>query len=392
VKSNGKKQLLLVRPIVVFSSLVFSLLKQFSISTMPRGKKAQVWSADFALSLLIFTVASLITYSIIVNSLQDDAYSDVRAQAVVAAEILNTEGYPQYWTNDTVIRAGIRSDDRLSLRKFRELSYIDNATLRRVLRTTDNVYVYLSNASNATVSFFGNCGVGDFSVSSSLANKTLPAVSLAGGQHPVSDNMNLSIRADNAVIGNLSAYDVVVIEGNISRNLSLSELTFHLESLAKRGVSFIIIGDPGASMLGVSINKTIASNITLEDGADIGFNANETLNITAGSTDTINQSLHPAVYNFTVIARASGGAVAYATWRYYDAQVFYLATAMGVRADGTNLTLHLANLTNGLIVESGPICTTPVPAGDAKQVAKATRTIAYHDQLLTVNVLVWRAR
>lgn len=351
------------------------------------GRRGQVWSSDFTMSLLIFTIASLIAFTMIVNTIDERDYEEVRMQASSAAALLAGEGHPAHWMNGSVIRAGMLSDGRLSLRKATELAGLSEQDLRMALRTTDDIYIYFTNSSNGTVSLFGACGVGDASAASTARNETLPSVAIVGDSHPVSDLLPVAQRSDDA-IGNMTQ-DVVIVEGGISSNLSDTEIRRVFDVVARRGLTFIVLGDPGIPILGIDVNASDADSLTVDDGGEeLLLTPGEELNV-SGTIPTINAPLGEAVGNYRQIAASDQGAIAYATWTYHDARVWYLATTAGTHDDGRDLQLTVVNATRDMITVPRPACG-PVQLPDAEQVAIHTRTMTHHDELLRMHVLVWR--
>jgi hypothetical protein len=355
-------------------------------------RRAQVWSADFTFSLIIFSAATLIAFTIIVNTLDDREYDEVRAQAVNAAALLAREGYPVHWQAADVLRAGIVSDDRLSLRKATALAEVEEIRFRQALRITDRAYIYFTNSSNTTIPVFGRCGIGDLVVSTTPRNISLPAVGISSGPNPIIDAANVTLALAGAALGNLSAQDVIIIEGPIAPDLSGKRTTFLLHDAARRGITIVIIGDPGLPVLGIEVNATDASSLEVQgaSGGPLLLSSDEVLEL--GALVTIPTIEQPTdVIGFTSVALTDEGKIAYATWIYGDARVWYLATVEGQHQDGRDLTLTLGNATRQMVTVAWPECGA-VQTPDADQVTVQRRTIAHHDGLLQLNVLTWRSR
>jgi hypothetical protein len=345
--------------------------------------KGQIWSSDFGLSLFIFSVATIIAFTMLTNILQKDSYDDVRREAAAAAELLMSTGYPVYWTNSTIIRAGVSSENTLSLRKMRELHSMDVPSLRRTLRINDEFYIYLTNESGAVASMYGGCGMGTVSVASIAQNRSLPAIARINGAHPVVDQVTVAEYTTDDFFSNFTSQDVIIIEGNLSTTISRAEVALHFSNAAKRGITFVIIGDPGVPILGLRINTTNVTNLSVV-APMLNLTVGETL-VVEGTYPTIEAASAPEVSEYTPVA--VGEKAFYATWIYQDARVWYFASTEGTRS-GEALLLHLGNVTHDMVHTSQPDCQLFVP--DAKQVALYTRTLPYHDHLMTMNVLVWR--
>jgi hypothetical protein len=320
------------------------------------------------------------------NALGQQEYEDARQQAIGAAALLAGEGYPAQWVSETVIRAGVMSNDRLSLRKIDELSRMDPLDIRKALRTTDKTYVYFTK-DGETIGIFGLCGVGDTTVNATPRNGSINAIAIAAQGAAFSSRLNITMAADDSVYSNLSQQDLVIIDGAISTNISDDEIARNAHDAARNGMMFVILGDPGVSLLGVVVNATTPGTIDIvNDG--FSLQSGEQLAV-AGAISTIDIPSGAAVANFEIIAETPDGKPAYATWTYGDAKVWYFATAQGQYANGTAVIDTLGNATSELLRVQRPLCAN-ITLPDAEQVATHTRTIAHHDELLDMHVLVWR--
>lgn len=347
--------------------------------------KGQAISSDFIFSLIIFAIASTLAFTMITNSLIDREHEMVTAEAKNAAALLSGEGYPQHWLSGDVLRAGLRSADQLSLRKTYELGDVPQSRLQAILRTTDPIYVYATNRTNHTVPIFGRCGIGALSVSETPANRTLPAIAIVATSHPVSDIATLAQRGDDGVYANLSSQDVIIIEGNVTSNLSDAQRFIALEQTAERGITVVIIGNPGIPIFGLRVNATAITAAEVQMDL-FGLNDSDLLTIT-GTFATIDAPSNSLVTNYTIIANASKAL--YATWLYNDARIWYFGTATGTKADGTPLVEVIGNATRDMIKVPWPECGN-ISLPDAEQIALHTRSLIYHDERLDLHVLVWR--
>lgn len=356
-------------------------------------RRGQVWTLDFTLGLVLFSAAAILAYSMITNAVSDRQYEEVLVQAEDAAELLAGEGYPTEWTNDTVLRAGLNSDRQLSLRKTGELSKLTEDQLRKSLRATDSIYVYATNRSGAVQGIFGECGLGDLSQAEIENNKTLRAMAIAPGGHPFSDLLDITIYDNASAYSDLRNQDIIILEGNLSNNTDIfdAQIVQSINDAAEKGITIIIVGDPGVPVVGVDVNVSLAEELQVQGNAGwtLNLSENEILNVT-GQIATIDMPVGVAAYE--TIALSNEGKIAYATWVYDGARVWYLAETAGKREDDSDLRLALANATKSMITVPWPDCDEPEPPAHAKQVAHHSRTIAYHDELITLRVLAWRIR
>lgn len=354
--------------------------------------KGQIWSMDFALSLILFSAASVIAYTLLTNLFEDTAHEDVRRQAADASQLLSGEGYPQHWTRSDVIRAGITAEGRLSLRKARELGALDRDALRRSTRATDNIAIYALNGSEVS-GIFGTCVLGDLSDPGTPRNMTLPAIALVSGAHPVADRVTATQHSDDAVYSALQSADVLILEGDVTAGSQRSNasISLGLHGMAQRGTTIIIVGDPGIPVFGVQANRTNATQVTLssvalgmEEGASVSFPEQEIA--------TIEEPAGPPVRAYEAVGLADSGKAAYATWLYGDARVWYVATAEGTLDNGTAAVEPISAAIEGMISISWPQCGGITIPPSARQIAHYDRSIIHHDQVLTVRTVVWRER
>ncbi|MFH1649567.1 MAG: hypothetical protein ABIA93_03390 [Candidatus Woesearchaeota archaeon] len=128
--------------------------------------KAQSWSIDFMIAMLIFIIAAVLSIKFLVNTGSNSGFDDVQREANGVASTLLSAGFPEDWTNDTVVRPGLLEDDRLSPSKFGELLNIQYSTLRGILNVQHDFFFYFMNATNPNEPFFMNasCGYGSSDV------------------------------------------------------------------------------------------------------------------------------------------------------------------------------------------------------------------------------------
>lgn len=369
-------------------------------------RAGQMWSGDLAISVLIFTIACTIAFTMLTNTINDDEYARVRSQAANAAELLIRDGYPSHWTAADVMKAGLVTNKELSLRKVREFATLTPAELHTNLRLTNNVLIYFTNGSNSTIGIFGDCAVtdapGSIVVASNNTTVRLYAFAVKGNNHSVTDSLNAISPTLAPSVDLLTAIemfpkqDVILLEDGILNASTAGKASLRLEDASKHGMTFIVIGDPGSSVLGIVPNWTQTSNITVQGttGTSLGFLPGESISV-AGNISTIelpgtNIGDQSVVRDVTVIATASSGKTAYATWLYNDARVWYFATADGTTSGGTAISDVLTNLTRDTIEIDWPVCSEPTIAVDSTQVAAYTRMLPFHGTLLTMHLIVWR--
>lgn len=363
---------------------------------MKNRRQAQVWSADLAISLVVFIGAILIAYRLISNTFEETGYQEVRMQALDAAEIIASEGYPSAWTSENVIRAGIASDDHLSPRKIREITNLEYAELKQALRITDEVYMYFHNSTDI-LPFFGTCGIGGTSVSQVEGNRTIPTMAITRAGASISPALNITILSNDSAYDVLLDQDIIVIEGNTSTSTSFTsdQISLKMHEFSKRGGTAIMLGHPGTSLFGAIFNASNTTSISFVagKGEEMGFINGDSYNFGSEITiDTILSISGEEISEYTVLATADDGSAAIAKWIHNDAQIIYIAHPFGTTANSTDVATLITNTIQTMTITDWPTCNSFSAPTSAKQVSYQDRAIAYHDQIIGIRTVTWRTR
>lgn len=130
--------------------------------------KGQVWTTDFIVGFLIFAVGAILVSRMIMNSMADNNFLEVKRESEKISEYLMSEGVPENWTNNTIVRAGLLSYDRLDTRKlseFQNLTYEDS----QLYLGTAYDYQLLFRKENETLNI-SRCGYGAASMNNCTLN------------------------------------------------------------------------------------------------------------------------------------------------------------------------------------------------------------------------------
>lgn len=148
------------------------------------GSKGQMWLSDFTISLLIFTVAALIAVRIIMNSFSVNSdFAKLKIDGSKISEILLSEGYPVNWTNDTVIRPGLLTSDRLDITKVRNAmnqSYINYSSMMPKLQTSYDFLVIFQEPGGEIINF-GSASSPSYSIGNPLVSVNSTDVLFSSG-------------------------------------------------------------------------------------------------------------------------------------------------------------------------------------------------------------------
>jgi hypothetical protein len=129
-------------------------------STSPTNKikKGQASTTDFIVGLVLLIVGVLVGLTFIINLQPPSNFSSVKQEALTAGDYLVSEGFPRQWTNETVIRIGLFSDDQLDENKVKELHLLSYPRLRSLLTINTQIYGYFED--NNGIIDIVNCGFG----------------------------------------------------------------------------------------------------------------------------------------------------------------------------------------------------------------------------------------
>ncbi|MDD9952774.1 MAG: hypothetical protein OXR66_00390 [Candidatus Woesearchaeota archaeon] len=346
-----------------------------------RSRKAQAITIDFAMSLFIFVVALVAGFSIFINTFPDTDYDRTRRNAHVAASILMSDGNPSSWTTDTVIRAGLLSDDHLSLRKYNELGELNRTALRTALRLdTEYMYIYITNSTGDIISLRNtSCGIGDLTVAGTQYTRPL-----RGAQLDTTFTLNTTQYDStnySALINNINTYDILILTQTLENETLASDA---LNDTAIRTKTVVLVGTTNTNAYGENATNATATDITfIHTDPFLG-------NITNGSSWNVSDVMYlePLPPGATVLAESDAGDPVIASWLYKDTTVYYYGVTNGTQG---NETLW-EQLNYGIEQELRPsylTCQTPTPPGSAAHINEQERVTVLHDDPVTIHLLMW---
>jgi len=125
-----------------------------------------MWIVDLIMSVLVFTAASIIAFTIIMNSFSTGSqFDDARKDAVKISEYLLSEGTPVDWNETNLVKPGFISYNRLNSTKAYKGMNMTNSTYDLVksllqLEAEDDFMAVFINSSGAIVPFQDYCSFG----------------------------------------------------------------------------------------------------------------------------------------------------------------------------------------------------------------------------------------
>ncbi len=126
------------------------------------GRSGQASSLDFIVGLVIIVSTLVIGAQILSGNSFVNRFDKLESQAIVASDVLLSEGYPVDWNESSVLRPGLLSSGSLNLSKLSliiNLSVNDYDRFRSLLVDDAQLFVYFRNSSGI-INLSGSCGFG----------------------------------------------------------------------------------------------------------------------------------------------------------------------------------------------------------------------------------------
>ena len=127
------------------------------------SRKAQLWHFDLIIAIIIFTTTLILFYSGRLNIEHDTELllDDINREGNFIADSLMSTGFPENWTTDNVIAAGIVRNNRFNQEKINNLDSLGYNKTRSVFRTKYNFYLFFEDALSYPVNMLpGSEGIG----------------------------------------------------------------------------------------------------------------------------------------------------------------------------------------------------------------------------------------
>ncbi len=366
------------------------------------GKRGQVWSLDFFISLLLFILTISLAAMILKEHLGQESRSFEKflLEAETTADKLMSEGYPKYWSSEDVIRAGLLTSDRLSPRKtkeFKNLTYQDSKTL---LGITSDYYISFKDENNSLLNIRGDCYIGSDKVA--VEKETYTELSKLGYYYRSGNSDYLKQEAESlegdmfsdedvsSMLNKPRLYDVFLLENPEFSSLETSSklIKSSLQSFSEQGGSLFVVGNTSMELLGVNLKKAD------ESGGEV-VQAVPELNLEKGdSFNFSSKPLYPTPVNdtlinhFTHVGNTSSGLPVMAYWTYGDGEVYYFGGVTGDYADGT-LEEKLEGSVDALVNVTVANCSSLRITGDYDNRVSVERVVIKESDTAFLNLVFW---
>lgn len=113
-------------------------------------------------------MAMVVFFFVRMNALELHQQTDLNGLVIEAQDISNelmSPGYPPAWTSANVIRVGVVENERVNSSRLDALAELNYTALRKLLRVTNEFFVFIEQGNGCLVPFGGGYGAGNPAVS-----------------------------------------------------------------------------------------------------------------------------------------------------------------------------------------------------------------------------------
>ena len=357
---------------------------------------------DFAISMLLFTFTIVIYFSY-TNNLQHQEKEEIDLMLKDAKAIsssLSLEGYPDNWSNTTVIRIGVSDNQKINgikLKKFKQINYTIS---KKKFATSYDYFIYFSNNNDEILNVNGICGIGYPLINLSYNIKSAYYY-FDESESLLRDFMNQTFKADiykgdiSGLSSNLSKYGLLVME-----HPSLSAVEFNnnkakLENYSSRGGLLMLNGElaipPTNTMVGVDFNKK--SGQSSSQRTAIINNTDPYLTFTVWQSMIFNQYYYVTnnsdSSSFNIIGTFNqSDDKAIARWKYGNGTVYFF-NDFGVSNFNGNFVDTVEESAKSLIEGTCNPINLSISISP-KNLVKTERYLNYNSKIVKMVVYVWQ--
>ena len=355
---------------------------------------------DFSIGLLLFTF-TLVIYFSYTNNFQKEDTGNLNLMLKDAKSIsssLTLEGYPDDWSDLTVIRLGIADDQKVNATKLKRLNQLNYTYGKKKFATPYDYFIYFVNSNGDVLNINGVCGSGY-----PLINLTYNIKSAYYYQDTADDFllnfMNDTFKADiynddiSSLSSNLSKYDFLVMEHPLLSASELNNNKASLENYSSRGGFLMISGElatPSTNTMAGSDFKKKSGQSESQRIAVIN-NTDPALSFNLGDSMTFTQYYHvqnnSEAKNFVEIAtfnQTDDNAIA--KWQFGNGTIYFFSDF-----DVSNFNGNFVEVVeNAAQSATEGTCTSVNMTGiSAKDIVKTERYLTYNSKIIKMIVYVW---
>lgn len=364
-------------------------------------KRAQSWTIDYTIGLVLFLLALGIVADLLADTFQGKEYEELVDETLQLSENLLSPGYPQDWAED-VVQAGLLYDGRFSWRKYYEFANMNESKKRESFPTRNNYLITLRK--NLTIQEIDEyCAVSntDFPKSSNDTIRHFNTAYYSGGENELqtwANTNNATIYAADELkqlLHESHNYRLIIFEdANFTNNLNDSftarTLREELEELASYGPRIILIGELGEVVFGASTNVSSAEGtISAHDEPFFNLNESDAINFTTGYDLSFPSEEEGALGNIGGAKRVQTISEGAALWQYGDSRIYYFSSAIGDYESQALKDVLTAGLEKARI-RSTIECAIDETEINSLDMVSVERVVADRGETATLTITMWR--
>ena len=138
-------------------------------------RKAQIWSLEFIVGLIIFISALFIffKYSINLSETQDVVTKELIIDARTLSDYLMSEGFPENWNITNIVYPGLTDNNyRINETKLYYLTQLNYYSAKNLLSVVNDYYVFFEDRNKTSIAINGTTGFGKPGINRTNLNQT----------------------------------------------------------------------------------------------------------------------------------------------------------------------------------------------------------------------------
>ncbi|MEM4260439.1 MAG: hypothetical protein QXG00_04340 [Candidatus Woesearchaeota archaeon] len=360
--------------------------------------KAQTWTTDFIIGLLLFSFALVFSFKFVSNNLVSSDFDEIYQDGKFISDNLMSEGVPNNWSNDKVFRIGLLSNNKLNTTKVLNMTKLDYGNVKTLLNTRYDFYIYFADKYNNVLNISGFCGFGSSKVKIDYEKNIAYYSGNSNDEilkNILENEYDAQVFAQNFLQNLLSSIDqyyLIVMENpNLDLNTpsySTSQIKDIIENWISEGRLLYLSQDLDIGeekFLGVNFSNSISPDNTFTV-----VNTEPTLNLSIDQIiDTVNdKGIIPIDTNlyFIQVAKDSVDNTGIGVWNYGLGKIYYFSDFVYQNPGGNFSNEINTSIANYAEKTCGKINIQEVKA---KDLVKIERFVVYKQKIVRMIIYLW---
>lgn len=364
-------------------------------------RRAQSWTIDYTIGLVLFLLALGIVADLLVETFQEQEYEEIVGETLRLSENLLSPGYPQDWAED-VVQVGLLHEGRFSWRKYYEFANMNESKKQESFPTRYNYLITLRK--NSTIQEIGEyCGVSNANIpeDKNNTNDYLDIAYYSGGENELQTwaggnnatiytNDELKLLLDESHNYGLIIFEDANFTNSINDTFTPRILREEIKELADYGPRILLTGDLGEAVFGATTNTSSGEGtVTDHDEPFFNLNENDAINFTTGYELSFPSGEEGTLGNIGGAKRVQTISEGAALWQYSDSRVYYFSSATGDYEAQALKDVLLAGLEDARI-QSTVNCAIDETEINSPDIASIERIVADRGETATLTITMWR--